>query len=819
MARLLVSSGGLWQGGDVLKHVQGIVYSGGSAEGVTLGSGAHIYISANATATDMVVAGALDFGVRGGTAENTLIKKGSMTVSTGVASGTILRGGVLRLINAAAVASDTVVSGGTISCGTAGGTFENTTVSSGGYLYGVFGTFNGVTLSSGGSMRIFASGGAIVNGLTTEAGGNLILDVIRMASGGALNIDSLENVNAPVTITNYTVGQSYTLAETGNTNLKAKINYQGFDYVFGAGETYLSPIYDGREFTLDSEGKTIAIAAHSMSGTILTTSAADLATSGAFLTGFVNSDDKAIIWTDVQLGSALTFATSAANIAGDAWIDLDRTKAAAGGTIYGAEGDCMSNGTIRYLVHGAGSVGNFAGGATAGGVVGGVELVGFNNTYGVTYLGGMGTVAGLVSARVSSGNTLAKDFYAGALANYAKTGIVTSVGGIDTTIALNMSAGTAKETKYYAKGNIYGASAVKAGTITTVENQAALHKVGNVTLTISNGEAAKSDICIFAGGYATGHDTAKLAPVYTVESVTATISGGNWGGAHGGRGVFGGVFASDSTTGGDAGVYAKVGDVNLTVSGGTMGNVYGGGWAQKNAKSEVGDVNLTVKGGTIANIFGGGSTSTSGGSTVAGKVTITVSGGTITGDIYARGQNATDATGAASVIFTGAKNFSCGVYGYSYVPQQPGEGEDTGAALSFSDYAGTFAGAVGGFDGITLDGNTTMTLAADASVSNTAWTFDVAERYTALARSAVLNWSAADFTTDTIAINLATGNATEWDLVSADSATVYNKFDVLVDGTSILSETLDLDQAIASGDYAGWGFTNDEGTLKFKHLA
>ena len=75
MARLLVSGGAVWKGGDTLKHVQVIVYSGASAEGVTMGSGAHVYISANATATNMVVNGATDFTIRGGTAENTVVIK------------------------------------------------------------------------------------------------------------------------------------------------------------------------------------------------------------------------------------------------------------------------------------------------------------------------------------------------------------------------------------------------------------------------------------------------------------------------------------------------------------------------------------------------------------------------------------------------------------------------------------------------------------------------------------------------------------------------------------------------------------------------
>ena len=36
---------------------------------------------------------------------------------------------------------------------------------------------------------------------------------------------------------------------------------------------------------------------------------------------------------------------------------------------------------------------------------------------------------------------------------------------------------------------------------------------------------------------------------------------------------------------------------------------------------------------------------------------------------------------------------------------------------------------------------------------------------------------------------------------------------------SAVAEELDLDQAIAAGDYAGWGFTVEENVLKFKNLA
>ncbi len=329
--------------------------------------------------------------------------------------------------------------------------------------------------------------------------------------------------------------------------------------------------------------------------------------------------------------------------------------------------------------------------------------------------------------------------------------------------------------------------------------------------------------CVFAGGYATGHDTAKLAPVYTVDSVTVNVNGGTWGIATapcGGRGIFGGAFAGDNL--GTDGVYAQVGNVDMTISGGTMGNVYGGGWAQKGAKSEVGDVSITIKGGTMANVFGGGSTSTSGGSTVAGNVTITVSGGTITGDICAMGQSATDSVTNAEVIFTGKNDFSCGVYGYTYVGSAVSD-----ATLTFSDYTGTFSGAIGGFADVSVEKNSWMTLGTAADdVSNTAWTFDFAERDLGLDGNAALTWTTADFSDDTITLKIASTRSEGWTLVSGAAADKYNTaadaFVVEIDGTAT---SLTFDSAtgktdtIADGDYAGWGFAVEDSVLKFTKLA
>ena len=386
-----------------------------------------------------------------------------------------------------------------------------------------------------------------------------------------------------------------------------------------------------------------------------------------------------------------------------------------------------------------------------------------------------------------------KDFYAGSLANKLATS--TTVGGVD----LNISGG-----KF--KGNLYGASAVKTvdGTGAGIRNT-----TGDVTLTVTGGETTKGyQACIFAGGYATGDAT---GTVYTVDSVTLDISGGDWGMAAGGRGVFGGIMAS--------GVEAQViGSVNITISGdATMGNVYGGGWAQKtNGKSIVGDVNINIAGGTIANVFGGGSHSTTGGTTETGDVTITVSGGNITGAIYARGQLDGDATGAASVIFTGSDGFDCDVYGYSRVG-----GDDAGATLNFNGYTGEFSGALGGFTGITFDGATAMTLeTAAASVNNTAWEFNLTGRDASLSDTSLLTWSSASFANDTIKVSFTddTQAKGDWNIATVAEAFSGTTFNVEVDGTEIASG-LAYNQQIASGDYAGWGFELESGVLKFKNIA
>ena len=331
---------------------------------------------------------------------------------------------------------------------------------------------------------------------------------------------------------------------------------------------------------------------------------------------------------------------------------------------------------------------------------------------------------------------------------------------------------------------------------------------------VTGGETKKGNqACLFAGGYATGTVFSETA-VYTTGNISTTISGGTWtsGVTAGGRGVFGGIFASKVT--------AEAQDVSITINGGTFGNVYGGGWAQKGGTSIVDDVEITIAGGTIANVFGGGThskTEGSEGSTtqVKGNVTINVLGGSITGEINARGLYENDTvTGNVIVNFTGDQNFACGVNGYGY-----GSGTENTATLTFDAYTGTFSGKIGGFATITLGDDTAMTLGTAADVDNTAWTFDFTDRADTLAGTSFLTWGAESaFSGDTVQVNFtdATQAAAGWSIATADFTGAT--FDLCINDATVVANVA-YDTAISGGVWDGWKFTSVDGTLKFAKIA
>ena len=655
----------------------------------------------------------------------------------------------------------------------------------------------GVTINAGGKVGV--SGAAKIEDTTIKAGGQLVisagcpdvdtgdrltLDFTGTTGNQSVSINDLGSINAKteIMLVGETAGNTYTIADTGSTEKYVNCGEWGlYDDRIKAGESIIDA-FTGFSYEFNAAGTQITV------GTVTMT---DLSSATTIEDGTVLADGgRAAKWTANTTtggsGSVIKAATSA--VTGGAWLEIDGTNLS-GTTLFGAE--TGFSGGVNVYATGDATVGNLAAGAEAGGTVESVKLTVDSSTVGLAYAGGFGNVTSATETLIGEGATLTKDFYAGALANYAKTGATTSAGDI----ALAIAGGEFS-------GNIYGAASVKAGAATSV-----VHSVGNVTIDVTGGATTKgAQACLFAGGYATGSTTNK---VYTVTSVTTTISGGSWGSAAGGRGVFGGIFASNVT--------AEAGDVSITIDGGSFGNVFGGGWAQKGGTSIVGDVNLTITGGTIANVFGGGSHSTSGGTTVAGNVSITVAGGTITGAIYACGQADGDVVSGdeVSVTFSGDTNFGCGVYGYSYVG-----GAASDAVLNFTAYTGTFSGKLGGFANIAFDDDTAMTLTtAAADVSNGKWEFDFTDRDAELAGTSLLTWSGANFEDDSVKVNFtdATQAAAGWSIATAafDATTT---FDLYIGGSNI-AEKVAYDTAIADGDWAGWKFTSVGGTLKFAKLA
>ena len=205
---------------------------------------------------------------------------------------------------------------------------------------------------------------------------------------------------------------------------------------------------------------------------------------------------------------------------------------------------------------------------------------------------------------------------------------------------------------------------------------------------------------------------------------------------------------------------------------------------------------------------------------MAGNVTITIAGGTISGDIYSRGQTVNDSvSGAVNVIFTGAGNYGCGVWGYSYGGST---GVDDDVTLSFNGYTGTFSGKVGGFNDIKFNDGTAMTLATEAAdVNNKAWTFDLSARDEALSGTSLLTWGAeAGFSDDKVTVNFADEAQAKAGWSIADAAFTGATFDLWIGGAATTAVDLTLDQAISgtSTAYDGWGFKLENGTLKFAQI-
>ncbi len=173
--------------------------------------------------------------------------------------------------------------------------------------------------------------------------------------------------------------------------------------------------------------------------------------------------------------------------------------------------------------------------------------------------------------------------------------------------------------------------------------------VGSVNMSIG----AYVEGTIVGGNYALSSNVETVA-----ENITITV--GTNGHAH--QDLYGGHYVGGTGT---AGLSGSLGDVSITLNGGTIGNTYGGSWIQRNnASASVSQGNIHIdlsSGNLLGDIYAAGHQEGSSKMTTASTkvsvdsaVTIT-SGKTISGGYkYASEKSGSTVTGAKTLVFNGA---------------------------------------------------------------------------------------------------------------------------------------------------------------------
>lgn len=175
------------------------------------------------------------------------------------------------------------------------------------------------------------------------------------------------------------------------------------------------------------------------------------------------------------------------------------------------------------------------------------------------------------------------------------------------------------------------------GTATGKDGKTATADCGAISIQVEGGDVRE----IYSAGHAVNADAvANAASVKLVTTDTEAMI----------------VYGGGTADGGKADVAGKI-DIDMTRPY-LYGYVYGGGDAGKGGSANVGDVNLKLNDSKIpaeeqwgdvvsAAIYGGGEASAAGSSAVAGRVHMTVTGGTIAGNFRAGGNASSGGNAAA----------------------------------------------------------------------------------------------------------------------------------------------------------------------------
>ena len=281
--------------------------------------------------------------------------------------------------------------------------------------------------------------------------------------------------------------------------------------------------------------------------------------------------------------------------------------------VYGGGNQAAYNGTGGVSVQMSGGYVNnvFGGGLGATAIVNEgttVTLNGGTVTNDIYGGGSQADVTGAVNVRLNGG-TVARDVYGGgALAQTNTSYDATEHPTYTTSVALAGATIT---------GNLYGGGLGDKAELGENHSDVAANVNGPVTVTVSNGYAANVFGCNNINGMPTG----------TV-AVNITNTGDlKQGMLYAINGVYGGGNVAPCT-----------GSPTVTVSGGHVNYVYGGGLGET---AVTGGASVNIAGGSIKNdVYGGGSLAD-----VTGNVSVSVSGGTVTHEVYGGGALANTNTG------------------------------------------------------------------------------------------------------------------------------------------------------------------------------
>ena len=407
----------------------------------------------------------------------------------------------------------------------------------------------------------------------------------------------------------------------------------------------------------------------------------------------------------------------------------------AGTTVKGNASVNISNGVVNGSIYGTGGV---VEGSISISVAGGTV----NRDI---YAGGYNAGAGNTSIDITGGS-VSGNIYGGSFVD-ASSSTVNSVGDVEIKIE-NLSASGSRV--------FGGGKTLKNGVLEAdmTEGDAVINIMDNVTLKSVHGgtwvrnytsddaqtasqakafvkssnitiDGASSTVSkVFGGGMTSGNGTGALS---TVGSSTINLKNGSVGELYGGGWA---NYFHSTAIGSEDGTATDDTLVRINISGGSADYVYGGGLADVADFSADGDgggrdtsvngsVEINISGGSVGEVYGGGfanSWSTyderfkSPSSTVTGNVAINISGGTVTGNVYGGGNT------------------------YNIDPENVNVTSVVNGNVTVTITGGTVSGDIygGGKEEATVNGSRTLNLgsadaAAYAATLNNVYDFNVAQ--------------------------------------------------------------------------------------------